>query len=182
MQNQLDRPFKKQRGIGLVEACAVMAVTATLAAAAAPAMQGMIDTRRLDGAATQLATDIQFVRSLAVARNQPVRLSVYADNGATCYLAHTGNSSDCDCFATGPAQCSGGALPIKTVVLAAADRVALQASVPSVLFDPLHGTSTPAGTLRLIGTDGRAVHHVINVMGRVRSCSPQAAMPGYRAC
>jgi type IV fimbrial biogenesis protein FimT len=54
--------------------------------------------------------------------------------------------------------------------------------VASVLFDPLHGTSTPAGTWRVIGTGGRAVHHVINVMGRVRSCSPQAAVPGYRAC
>lgn len=190
MKNNLDRhpdrSIDKQRGISLVEACVVMAVTATLAAVAAPSMQGMIETRRLDGAATQLATDIQFVRAVAVARNQPVRLSVYAgtgtDTGATCYLVHTGNSSDCDCFTTGPAQCSGSAVPIKTVALAAADQVTLQANVASVLFDPLHGTSTPTGTLRLIGTQGRAVHHVINVMGRVRSCSPQAAMPGYRAC
>ncbi len=182
MHKHLDQTLKKQRGISLVEACAVMAVTATLAATAAPAMQEMIDTRRLDGAATQLATDIQFVRGVAVARNQPVRLSAYSRGEASCYVVHTGNSSDCDCLANSPAQCSGGAEPIKTVAFSAADRVALEANVASVLFDPLHGTSTPTGTLRLIGAQGRAVHHVINVMGRVRSCSPNASMPGYRAC
>ena len=40
----------------------------------------------------------------------------------------------------------------------------------------------PTGTLRVLGSQGRAVHHVINVMGRVRSCTPLGAMPGYRAC
>jgi len=36
--------------------------------------------------------------------------------------------------------------------------------------------------LRVLGANGRAVHHVVNVMGRVRSCSPLNAMPGYTAC
>jgi type IV fimbrial biogenesis protein FimT len=45
----------------------------------------------------------------------------------------------------------------------------------------MHGTSTPTGTLRLVGGRGRAVHHVVNVMGRVRSCTP-AGVPGWRAC
>ena len=39
-----------------------------------------------------------------------------------------------------------------------------------------------AGTVRLTGTRDRAVHQNINIMGRERSCSPNAAMPGYRAC
>ena len=45
----------------------------------------------------------------------------------------------------------------------------------------MHGTSTPTGTLRLVDSRGRAVHHVVNVMGRVRSCTP-AGVPGWRAC
>jgi type IV fimbrial biogenesis protein FimT len=28
----------------------------------------------------------------------------------------------------------------------------------------------------------RAVHLVVNLMGRVRSCSPGNTVPGYRAC
>ena len=68
------------------------------------------------------------------------------------------------------------------MILPTSDQVSLLANVGSVLFDPLHGTISPTGTLRLVGTDARAVHHVVNIMGRVRSCSPQAAIPGYRAC
>ena len=171
-----------QRGVTLIEACIVLAVIAIVAGAAAPGMQDLIDARRLDGAATQLATDIQFVRTEAVARNEALRLSFHAVPAGSCYVIHTGNANPCSCPATGPAQCSGGAREVKTVAIATTERVALQANVASVLFDPLHGTSTPTGTLRLIGTGSRAIHHVINVMGRVRSCSPQAAVPGYRAC
>ncbi len=171
-----------QHGVTLVEACTVVAVLAILASTAAPRLQGLIDSRRLEGAATQLATDIQFVRSEAVARNLPVRLSFHANAAGSCYVAHTGNADQCQCDAPGPAICSGDAQQIKTVTLTAADRVSLQSNVASVLFDPQHGTSTPTGTLRLVGQQGRAVHHIVNVMGRVRSCSPLGAMPGYRAC
>ena len=52
----------------------------------------------------------------------------------------------------------------------------------SVLFDPLHGTASPTATVRVTGLSGRAIHHVVNVMGRVRSCSPLGAVPGYRVC
>ncbi|MDP3819955.1 MAG: GspH/FimT family pseudopilin [Burkholderiales bacterium] len=176
------RSTRSQRGVTLVEACTVLAVLAVLVSTAAPNLQGLIDSRRLDGAATQLATDIQFVRTEAVARNLPVRLSFHATAEGSCYVLHTGNADQCDCSAPGPATCSGDARQIKTVALTAADRVSLQTNTTSVLFDPLHGTSTPTGTLRLVGQQGRAVHHVINVMGRVRSCSPLGAMPGYRAC
>ena len=181
----MKRPLQNsraQRGVTLVEAGVVLAITAILASTAAPGMQDLIDTRRLDGAATQLATDIQFVRTEAVARNQTLRLSFHATATGSCYVIHSGAAADCVCNATGPALCSGAAREIRTVSVAGADRLSLQANVASVLFDPLHGTSTPTGTLRLAGSRGRAIHHVINIMGRVRSCSPQAAMPGYRAC
>ena len=171
-----------QRGVSLVEACIVLAVSAILASTAAPGMQALIDTRRLDGAATQLATDIQFVRTEAVARNLPVRLSFHVTPDGSCYVVHTGNAVQCDCVAAGPAQCTGSAQQIKTVRVPTTDHVSVQPNVSSMLVDPLHGTITPTGTLRVVGADGRAVHHVVNIMGRVRSCSPLAAMPGYRAC
>ncbi|HZE90902.1 MAG TPA: GspH/FimT family pseudopilin [Rhizobacter sp.] len=174
---------KSSRGFTLIEAMVTVAVAGILASAAAPSFRGLIDTRRIDGAATQLAADLHFARSEAVSRNQPVRISIHHDAvGSSCYVVHTGNADQCLCSDTAPAQCTGDAEQIKTVLLPATGRVSLQANVSSLLFDPLHGTSTPTGTLRLVGADGRAIHHVVNVMGRVRSCSPQAAVSGYRVC
>ena len=176
------RKSGRQRGVTLIEACIVMAISGVVIGTTVPGMQGVLDSRRLGGAATQLATDIQFVRSEAVARNRAVRLSFHSAADSAGYVIHTGGAAQCACAATGPAVCEAGAEEIKTVHLPAAEKVGLQANVGSVLFDPLHGTSTPTGTLRVIGTQGREVRHVINIMGRVRSCTPLGAVPGYRTC
>ena len=174
--------MQRQRGLTLIEACVVLVLLAILVLAVASGMQSLLETRRLEGAATQLATDIQFIRTESVARNQPLRLSFHANAAGSCYVIHSGAADDCRCDAQGPAQCSGAARELKTVMVADSDNVRLQANVSSVLFDPMHGTSSPTGTLRVIGAHGRAIHHVINIMGRTRSCSPQPAMSGYRPC
>jgi type IV fimbrial biogenesis protein FimT len=166
------------RGLSLIEACVVIALMGIVATIAAPSMQGLIEGRRIDGAATQLATDIQFARSEAVARNQGVRLSVHAG----CYIVHTGAAAECACGEAGEAQCRGTARSLKTVVRSERDGIEVLANVTSMAFDPLLGTATPTGTVRVVGPHERAVHHVVNVMGRLRSCSPHAAVSGYRAC
>jgi type IV fimbrial biogenesis protein FimT len=179
---------RRQRGLTLIEACVVLAVTVVVAGSAVPGLQHQIDTRRLDGAATRLATDLQFVRTLAVARNEPVRIGFETGPAGACYVIHTGPAGACPCGAASTATpaastaCTGDAEALKTVQLPAAERVAMASNVRSVLFDPVHGTSTPSGTVRLTGPRERAVHHVVNVMGRVRSCSPKSGVPGYRAC
>jgi type IV fimbrial biogenesis protein FimT len=173
----------QQRGVTLIEACVVLAVTGVAAGAAVPGLQQQIDARRLDGAATRLVTDLQFVRTEAVARNEAVRVAFESGAaGNACYVIHTGAAGACTCGGASASACSGDALALKTVPLPAAERIALESNVASVLFDPVHGTSSPTGTVRLTGPRERAVHHVINVMGRVRSCSPRAVVPGYRAC
>ena len=169
-----------QRGLSLVEMTMAMGLTAVIASLAAPSLRGTLDLRRLDAGATQLATDLQFARGEALARNRPVRLSWNAEQG--CYLVHTGAADDCRCFAALPPACVEGATPIRSAAWSAGDRLALQSNTASILFDPRHGTATPSATLRVVADDGRAIHHVVNVMGRLRSCSPLAAVPGYRAC
>jgi type IV fimbrial biogenesis protein FimT len=168
-----------QRGVTLVEAAVVIAILAILASSAAPSLRDLVDRRRLEGAASQLAADLQFARTEAVARHQPVRISFH---GERCYVVHTGAAAQCSCAGDGPATCSGDARQVRTVRLADGDRAVLQANVGSIVFDPVLGTATPTGTLRVLGGQERAIHHVVNVLGRVRSCSPLGTMPGYRAC
>lgn len=180
--NSHRRTARHLRGVTLIEACIALAMTSIAATTATPGLQSLIDGRRLEGTARQLATDIAFVRSEAVARNQPLRLTLSALGDDTCYVLHSGPADACTCQAAGPAVCAGDALEIKTVRLASANRVALQSNAASVLFDPLHGTASPTATLRVLGSGHRAVHQIVNVMGRVRSCSPAASMPGHPAC
>jgi type IV fimbrial biogenesis protein FimT len=168
----------RQRGVSLLELAIVVAI---VGAAALPSFADHVVARRLDGAATRLAADVQFARSEANARNRPLRLSIRAGADATCWVVHTGNAADCSCSADGIA-CGGGALAIKSEVLPLVERVAVSGNVASIVFDPLHGTSTPTGTLRLTDGRGRSVHHIVNVVGRVRSCSPEGAVAGYPIC
>jgi type IV fimbrial biogenesis protein FimT len=178
------RTAARLRGVSLIEASIAMAIAAICLGAAAPSFRGLIEKQRLDGAAAQLASDLHFARAEAVARNTPLRLTLHQAAWGTCYVIHTGAAHDCRCQATGSAICRGEADAVKTVQWPSDQGISVQSAVSSLLFDPLHGTSTPAGTLKVVAASGRAVHHVVNIMGRVRTCSPQggAAVAGYRSC
>lgn len=171
-----------QRGVTWIETCIVLAILGVTCGAAVPAMGSLMDARRLEGTAVQFATDVHYARSEAVARNLPVRVSVFGTAHGSCYVVHTGSGGQCRCNASAAATCTGQAREIKSVELPASQGVTLAANTASVLFDPLHGTSSPAATVRIFGRQGRAIHHVINVMGRVRSCTPAGAVPGYPTC
>jgi type IV fimbrial biogenesis protein FimT len=171
----------RQRGLTLVEACATAAVAVVLVGTAIPGFQKQMATRSLEGTANQVVSDIQFLRSEAVARNESARLTFGSVAGGTCYVMHTGHAGDCTCDASGPASCIAGAREIKSAFFPAGG-VRVQSNVGSMVFAPTHGTVSPAGTIRVTAADGREVQNVVNIMGRVRSCSPGATIRGYPDC
>jgi type IV fimbrial biogenesis protein FimT len=171
-----------QRGFTLVEAGIVLAVSAIAVSTAAPGFGQFIEQQRLKNVAAQLAADIRFARAESVLRNTALRLTRQNASWGSCYVIHTGSAGQCSCHASGLAQCSGGARALKTVLLPAAQRISLQSHAASILFDPLHGTTTPANTFKVVAASGRAVHHVVNIMGRVHSCSLNGSVPGYAVC
>lgn len=171
-----------QQGISWVETAIVVAVLAVVTSQAAPSLARFVDARRLEGVAAQLATDLQSARIESVARNQPVRLTVQQTAQGSCYVVHTGLATQCSCASSVPAVCSGDAREIRTAALPVGDGNTLALNTTSILFDPLHGTSTPSATFRVLGRHDRAIHHVVNVMGRVRSCSPAGSVAGYPVC
>ncbi len=174
-----------QRGITLVEAAITLTILAVLVCGAAPSFSGLIERQRLAGLAAQVATDVQLVRSAAVWRNEPLRLSFYSAAWGSCYVVHSAARHQCSCaLNTAAAVCTGDAVQLKTVSVPTSSGLSVQANVSSILFDPLHGTSTPTGTLRVVSATAGAIHHIVNVLGRVRTCTPSGspAFPGYRAC
>ncbi len=156
----------KQRGVTMIEACITLAIAGILAGSALPSFKDSLDKRKVEGISSEAGTDLRYARSEAVARNTGVRVSFFQG----CYVVHTGSRADCVCNGQGPAVCTGDAVALKTV--SASSGVQVVANVSSLRFDPSHGTTSPTGTVCTVPASGRSVHHVVSIMGRVRTCSP----------
>jgi type IV fimbrial biogenesis protein FimT len=170
---------RRQRGVTLVEACLVAAVAAVLVGIVAPGFEQIRERRHLEGIAAQLETDLQFTRGLAVARNQTLRLAFV---GASCYVVHSGPATDCHCAADGSASCTGDPQVLHVVQLDPDSGVVLKSNSASVGFDSVKGTVTPTATIQVVARSGPSIRKIVNLMGRVRSCSPAPALAGYTSC
>ena len=170
------------RGITLIECCAVLTILGIVAGSAVPAFRAVMERRELEGRAVELANDLQWLRSEVVARNRTLRLSFQRGPAGSCYVVHTGASNACNCLLEGPPVCEPESESMKSVFLPASRAVRLESNVASMVYDPLHGTTTVGATLRVIDSRGRSIRHVVNIMGRVRSCSPGSEIGGYRPC
>lgn len=173
--------IRRRRGVTLVESLVCMATVAVTLGTVLPGFGGSVERRRVEGAAAQMETDLQLTRSLAVAQNRTLRFEIVSSaDGGSCYVVHSGGAGDCTCAPQG-ASCAPGVQVHRSNHFAPDDGVRVAANVRSMVFEPTRGTVTPTGTLRIEGPRV-AVHQVINIMGRVRSCTPSAQMPGYPAC
>lgn len=183
MQTQRASNRPQQRGVSLIEAMSVIAILSIVCGTALPSFSSLRQRADLAGVAAQLETDVQFARSQATAFGHPVRLTLREGAGATCYMVHTGPAAECNCGGSETvASCTGDAELLRSVSLAASSNVQVRSASKSVVFDPLKGTVTPTATLRVEARDGRAIHQVINLLGRVRSCSPGSKLAGEVAC
>jgi type IV fimbrial biogenesis protein FimT len=168
----------QQRGVTMIEACITLAIAGILAGSALPSFKESLDKRKVEGFSSEVGTDLRYARSEAVARNTGVRVSFYQG----CYVVHTGSRDDCQCDGQGPAVCTGDAVALKTVNAASARGVQIVSNVSSMRFDPSHGTTSPTGTVCTVPASGRAVHNVVSIMGRVRTCQPAAANTPCAPC
>lgn len=172
-------------GFTLVEALTAIAVLAVLLTLALPSLRALVDRHRVTHTAADVAGHLHYARMAAIERQEPVRVSTLADGaGGHCLAVHTGPATSCSCAAGRPTAgaCAADAVLLRHVHLPAHGRVRLAASVGSLRFDPQLGTCTPAGTLAFSTPAGDAVHQVVNVMGRVRACSPSGKVGGHVAC
>ena len=172
----------RQRGLSLIECCMTLAIASILVGTAAPSFIEFNKKRVFDGSTNELVTDLYFARSAATAHQEGVRVSFRAVATGSCMLVHTGATADCTCDSAGVGQCSNGATLIKANYYSTARGINVAANVASIRFDPTHGMATPAGTVRVTTSSGQSVNHIVNITGRVRSCSPGGAVKGYKPC
>ena len=173
----------KQHGASLIESLMGLVITAVVATLAASAWANQITSRRLIGYIDELIQDMHWARSEAVVRGASVRLSLVNDGaGQACYVIHTGEANACGCAASTNQACSATATALKVVKLTSSDNLSLSYTSQSLLWSSTTGTVTPAGTVKLEHPSLGAVHVVVNMMGRIRTCSPSAAVTGHPAC
>lgn len=176
------RILRRQRGVTAVESLIVVFVLAILIGVGAPSLHGQRERQELIGVAAQLETDVHLARSEAVARNRTVRLTLKEGGGASCYLIHEGTVPSCSCAEVERSACPVDGAVVRALVLPAGARVQLRSAVRSMVFDPLKGTVTPTATIKAESADGSALHQVVSITGRVRSCTPQGRVAGVAAC
>lgn len=175
-------PARRPRaGLTLTETLVAMSISLVAVGTAVPGFDGARERRHLEGVTAQLETDLQLARSEAVALNRTLRIAFERGVAGGCYVIHTGGAQDCRCGDTGPV-CQGDAVALRSARLDAESGVSLAGNVQSMVFDPAKGTVTPTGTLRVVGRSGREIRTVVNIMGRVRSCSPAGGVSGLPAC
>jgi type IV fimbrial biogenesis protein FimT len=184
MMSTPQAPRRSQRGLSLIEAMMVLTVVSIAIGSALPSLATLRQRADLAGVAAQVETDVQFAKSQAVSSNRTVQLTLRESAEGTCYMVHTGPAANCTCSggANVPASCTGDAELLRAVSFVPQGPVQVRSASKSLTFDPFKGTVTPTATLRVEGKDGRAVHQVVNLLGRVRSCSPNGRVVDERSC
>ncbi|MFN9708354.1 MAG: GspH/FimT family pseudopilin [Burkholderiales bacterium] len=173
--------FYRHGGLTLPEILVVLSLLAITLSGAVPAFAAHRDYVRLKQASMQLVTDLQLARSESALRNLPVRWSWQPYPEGSCYILHTGRSTSCPCTLLS-VHCEPGSLLLKSVRWGRKDQISLQSNVTSIRFDPTLGTSTPAARLKLTTSQGKSIDHVINIMGRIRTCSTPDNRLGLPGC
>lgn len=172
-----------RRGLTMVDALCSLMLAMVLLAGVLPLFDEMRARVRLESLASLLETDIHFGRSTAISKGVSVRMAVQSlADGGSCYVMYTGPAQACTCSSAGQAQCEGDGRLLRVEAQAANADVTLAPLSRTLVFDAFKGTVTPTATVQLIARDGRSLHQVVNIMGRVRTCTPSGALPGVRRC
>jgi type IV fimbrial biogenesis protein FimT len=173
-----------QRGVSLVETAATLTTLSILLASVVPGYQTFLDKRRVEGLAAEIGVDLQWARSEAVTRQQNVRIAFGSTpvGGRACYVIHTGPVGECACADEGPAVCSAEAQELKSMLAPADGRTVFRSNVGTMTYEFNRGTTTPGGRIDLTGAGGHSVRHVVSMLGRVTTCTPDGSMTDRPRC
>lgn len=176
------RKARLEAGLTLLEVLIAVGVTAVTLGLGLPSFQDSIARRHVEGVTAQLETELQYARSLAVARNETVRVGFERQGSTTCYVIHTGQAHDCRCLPGVAPACRKSAQALRTQVFDGAAPVSVQSNSASVAYWSHNGTVTPTATVTVQHREGAAAKLVVNIMGRVRTCSDTPGLGGYPKC
>ena len=151
---------RASRGFTLIEMMVVVAVTAVLLTVVVGSFTDQLARRRLEGAATELSTDLQFARAQAVSNNASAALAT--NSTGTQY------------------SITSGATTYKTVALGS--QLSLTPST-TITYDQLRAMASASAVITVASTKTTGQLQIaVSPMGRVSICSPSGGLKGYSPC
>jgi type IV fimbrial biogenesis protein FimT len=167
-----------QAGFTLIELVVVVAIAAILLTVVVPSFTTFFATKRVEGVAAELGTDLQFARSEAVSRKANIRITFIGDR---CYVIHREALAVSTCISTDP----GGLNRVLKSVTLDPSSTASFVSVPGfIAFEPVRGTATTAGAITVGSSLGDAqLQASVSAVGRTQMCVPTGhSVSGYKSC
>jgi type IV fimbrial biogenesis protein FimT len=168
-----------QRGFTMIELMVVVVLVSIILALAVPSFTDTLARKRMEGVASELATDIQYARSEAAQRNAPVRIIV----GTNCYAVHVvGSTNATNCTTLGT-----GAVNLKTVQITGGTSLAFVSNNAKAYFefDPVRGMAIDSadadssGNVTMANSAGNwQIQARLSKQGRVKLCSPNNTVTG----
>ena len=190
-QNRLLHRPARGAGFTMIELMIVMVIMAVLLAVAVPSMREFVARKRVEGVAQELATDLKFLKSRQLQRNQFVGLLFNSNATNTCYSLYEIGPADnnCDCTRPPGTACPnpgnpGSSVELKTVVLPRSSGITLS-SAPNLLrlfgfnASPIGNTTIQATVQSTLGGSVRVSTNalVVPVM-----CSVSGSWNSLPAC
>ena len=165
------------RGFTLVELLITVSIGAILMALAVPSMQGFIARKRLEGVASELVTDLRYMRAAQLERGLPVRIRFSVTDTKTCYVIFVeGRSRDADCNCGSEPVCANvraAAEALKVVQVPRGSGIEIRSSTSTMSLQGLNGL--PAGGTTLLvavtGPSGNEIEVATNELARPSICS-----------
>lgn len=163
----------------LMELLVVCAVAGIAAAQTLSTWRQMHQRWTLEAQSREVLRVLQFARRQALLRHNSLRVDWVSTADGSCLVLHTGSSASCrSCEGSRPCGTQAEVLDRTQRITAP---LSLSSNTGSMVWSGQAGTVTPTATVRVAAAGLGEVHHVINILGRVRSCSPNAAL-GWQAC
>lgn len=163
----------EQSGFTLIELMIVILIAGILLAIALPSFRDSIDRNRLRSITDTLYGDLQFAKSEAIKRNQPMTVDFTTSGGGTtwCYGFRLGSGATCDCTVTDTSAANACVIDNALKVVSNTDYPGITMT-PSTdfVFDNVRGTAI-AGNVSLTSSRSKNTQLFVNVLGKIHVCS-----------
>jgi type IV fimbrial biogenesis protein FimT len=165
----------------------VIALLVIVVSLVGPSMRQLLAVQRVQSINAELVADLQFARSEAVRRGQPLFVKFQSTSDMTCYVVYTeAGVGNCNCTKAPGSACLGGFQEVKTVQVPRKLDVSFAASSSIgtlVSFTDIAGTSQPGDfQVDVTSTVRGLLRTSVNAAGRPAVCSPDGSISQVPKC